>query len=262
MAVNQGHLPCAAGTINTGVFPAGTDMLRKILRRALDALDINEKMASVAMETPAALRRIAARGIEVGTVIDIGASNGAWSGSAMKVFPNARYLLIEAQGVHEPQLKSFTAAHANAEYVLKAAGEKPGTVFFDASDPFAGQASGKAAPGLVELPVTSVDDEIASRALPGPYLLKFDVHGFELPILRGAQSALANTNLLVMECYNFEIAGDMLLFPDMCRYMQEHGLRVIDISEPLWREKDNALWQMDFFFVPAERPEFKSNDYR
>ncbi|HEX4273379.1 MAG TPA: FkbM family methyltransferase, partial [Rhizomicrobium sp.] len=183
------------------------------------------------------------------------------SEAAMKIFPAAKYLLIEAQQVHEPQLKSFTAARPNVEYVLKAAGEKPGSIFFDASDPFSGQASDKAALGLVELPVTSVDHEIASRGLPGPYLLKFDVHGFELPILRGAQAALANTNLLVMECYNFEIADDMLLFPDMCRYMHEHGLRVIDISEPLWREKDKALWQMDFFFVRAERPEFRSNSY-
>jgi FkbM family methyltransferase len=237
-------------------------MLRKILRHTLDALDINEKMAAVAMETPVALRRIVSRGIEVGTVIDIGASNGAWSASAMKFFPNAQYLLIEAQQVHEPQLKAFTAAHANAQYILKAAGEKPSTIYFDATDPFAGQARTEAAPGLIEIPVTSVDHEIVNRNLPGPYLLKFDVHGFELPILRGAEKALAQTSLLVMECYNFEIASDMLMFPDMCRYMQERGLRVIDMSEPLWREKDQALWQMDFFFMPAGRPEFRSNSYR
>ena len=73
---------------------------------------------------------------------------------------------------------------------------------------------------------------------------------------------MANTSLLVMECYNFEIAPDMLLFHDMCRYMHEHGLRVIDMSEPLWREKDQALWQMDFFFMRADRPEFQSKSYR
>jgi FkbM family methyltransferase len=237
-------------------------MLRKILHHAFDALDINEKMTSVAMETPVALRRIAARGIEVSTVIDIGASNGAWSGAAMKFFPDAQYLLIEAQQVHEPGLKGFTAARANAQYVLKAVGEEPGTIFFDAAEPFAGRACREAAPGLVEIPVTSVDHEIASRNLPGPYLLKFDVHGFELPILRGAEKALAETNLLVMECYNFEIADDMLMFPEMCRYMLDRGFRVIDMSEPLWREKDQALWQMDFFFVRADRHEFQSNDYR
>lgn len=237
-------------------------MLRKILRRTLDALGINEKMTAVAMETPVALRRIVSRGIDVGTVIDIGASNGAWSAEAMKFFPNAQYLLIEAQQVHEPHLKAFTAAHPNAQYVLKAGGEKPGAIYFDAADPFAGQAHTQAAPGLIEIPVTSVDHEIASRNLPGPYLLKFDVHGFELPILRGAEKALAETSLLVMECYNFEIASDMLLFPDMCRYMQDRGLRVVDMSEPLWREKDKTLWQMDFFFVRADRLEFQSNSYR
>jgi FkbM family methyltransferase len=236
-------------------------MLRKILRRTLDALDINEKMASVSMETPVALRRIAARGIELKTVIDIGASNGAWSEMAMKIFPDARYLLIEAQQVHEAGLKDFTARHTNAQYVLKAGGEKPGSIFFDAADPFAGQARSSAAPGLVEIPVTSVDHEVAERALPGPYLLKFDVHGFELPILRGAERIMAQTNLIVMECYNFKIADDMLLFPDMCLYMQQRGFRVADISEPLWRSRDKAFWQMDFFFVRADRPEFLSNSY-
>jgi FkbM family methyltransferase len=237
-------------------------MLRKLLRYALDTFGLNERMSAVAMETPVALRRICDRGIKIGTVIDIGASNGAWSAAAMGFLPNAQYLLIEAQQVHEPRLKAFTAAHVNAQYVLKAAGEKPGSIFFDASDPFAGQAKSHGGAGLIEIPVTSIDHEIATRNLPAPYLLKFDVHGFELPILRGAEKALAATDLLVMECYNFEIADDMLLFHDMCRYMHERGLRVIDVSEPLWREKDKALWQMDFFFVRADRPEFQSNSYR
>jgi len=237
-------------------------MLRKILRHTLDVLNINEKMAGVSMETPVALRRIASRGLEVGSVIDIGASNGAWSRTAMAFFPKAQYLLIEAQRVHEPHLKAFTSRHANTQYVLKAAGEKPGSIFFDASDPFAGQARTEAADGLVEIPVTSVDHEISARSLKGPYLLKFDVHGFELPILRGAQQAMARASLLVMECYNFEIAPEMLLFYDMCRYMHERGFKVADISEPLWRDRDKAFWQMDFFFIRADRPEFHSKSYR
>jgi hypothetical protein len=99
-------------------------------------------------------------------------------------------------------------------------------------------------------------------ALPGPYLMKFDVHGFELAILRGAEKTLANTSLLIMECYNFEIAPDMLLFYDMCRYLHERGFRVADISEPLWREHDKVFWQADFFFVRADRPEFQYKSYR
>jgi hypothetical protein len=98
--------------------------------------------------------------------------------------------------------------------------------------------------------------------MAAPYLLKFDVHGFELAILRGAEKTLANTSLLIMECYNFEIAPESMLFYDMCRYLHERGFRVVDMSEPLWRKHDNALWQMDIFFVRADRPEFQYNSYR
>jgi FkbM family methyltransferase len=173
----------------------------KIVQFVLNTMGWNERMTFAAMQTSAALRRITARGIEVGTVVDIGASNGSWSKSVMPFFPSARYLLVEAQNTHEVELKKFVEAHPNAEYILKAAGEKPGTIFFDASEAFAGQALTKRTRAdLVELPVCSIDEEVRSRNLPGPFLLKFDVHGFELSILRGAEQALANTSLLIMEC--------------------------------------------------------------
>lgn len=237
--------------------------LQKIVRFVLDKMGWNERMSFVAMMSQAALDRIAARGISVGTVVDIGASNGMWSQTVMPYFPNAQYLLIEAQKVHEAELQQFVAAHPQAQYVLKAAGEKAGTIYFDADEAFSGQATtAHDREGLIEVPVCGVDEEIAARKLPGPYLLKFDVHGFERPILRGAEQTLKNTSLLIMECYNFEIAPQSLLFHDMCRHLHELGFRVADISEPLWRPGDRMLWQMDIFFVRADRPEFQRKSYR
>jgi FkbM family methyltransferase len=237
--------------------------LQKALRFILKRKAWGERMAFVAMLSQAALDRILSRGMPIGTVVDIGASNGMWSESVMHYFPSARYLLIEAQDVHAEGLKSFAASHPNADYVLKAAGEKAGTIYFDGSEPFSGQAMTEASrEGLIEVPVCSIDEEIAARALPGPYLLKFDVHGFELPILKGARETLKNTALLVMECYNFEIAPECLLFHDMCRHLHDLGFRVADISEPLWRPHDKMLWQMDIFFVRRDRPEFQNNSYK
>jgi FkbM family methyltransferase len=236
--------------------------LQKIARFVLDKMDWNERMSFLAMKSGAALDRIIARGIEVGTVVDIGASNGVWSKSVMPYFPGAQYLLIEAQTLHEADLKRFVAAHPNAQYVLKAAGEKTGTIYFDDTEAFGGEAMNeRVREGLVEVPVASIDEEIASRGLPGPYLLKFDVHGFEMPILRGAERTLQNTSLLIMECYNFDIAPGALLFHDMCRHLHDLGFRVADISEPLWRPRDRMLWQMDIFFVRADRAEFQQKSY-
>jgi len=236
--------------------------LRNIAQYVLDKMDWNERMSFIAMKSGAAFARIIARGIAVGTVVDIGASTGVWSESVMSHFLNAQYLLVEAQKLHEPDLKRFVAAHPNAQYVLKAAGEDSGTLYFDDTEAFGGEAmKERTRDGLVEVPACSIDEEIATRRLPGPYLLKFDVHGFEMPILRGAKQTLQNTSLLVMECYNFDIAPGSLLFHDMCRHLHDLGFRVADISEPLWRPRDRMLWQMDIFFVRADRPEFRQKSY-
>jgi FkbM family methyltransferase len=237
-------------------------LLGKIVRAVLTTMGWNERMAYVSMDTVAALRRIADRGVRASTVIDIGASNGMWSEAAKSIFPDANYLLIEAQQTHERELQAFVGRHPRSHYVLKAAGERSGTVFFDAADPFSGQASTeKTSESLVELPVCAVDEEVARLNLSAPYLLKFDVHGFERAILRGAEQTLANASLIVMECYNFEIAPESMLFYDMCRWFHDRGFRVIDISEPLWRRSDKAFWQIDIFFVRAERPEIQLKSY-
>jgi FkbM family methyltransferase len=236
--------------------------LWKIARFVLEKMNWHERMSFLAMKSGAALARIIARGIAINTVVDIGASTGVWSESAMPYFPGAQYLLVEAQKTHEAELKRFVAAHPNAQYVLKAAGEKAGTIYFDDTEAFGGLAMNERVRAeLVEVPVCRIDDEIASRGLPGPYLLKFDVHGFEMPILRGAERTLQNTALLIMECYNFDIAPGSLLFHDMCRHLHDLGFRVADISEPLWRPTDRMLWQMDIFFVRADRLEFQQKSY-
>lgn len=210
-----------------------------------------------------AFRALAARKHTFRTVIDIGASNASWSDELMRYFPDRRYLLVEAQPVHEAALRDYCARHANAEYVLAAAGERPGRVFFDVDDPFGGQASAtRASAAQAELPVVTIDAEVAARKLPPPYLLKFDTHGYELPILKGAVETLAKTEVIVMECYNFRISPECLTFPEMCAYLGECGFRCIDLADPLHRPHDDAFWQMDLVFVRDTRPEFAYQRYR
>ena len=63
------------------------------------------------MSTDRALWRVASRDLEIGTVIDIGASDGRWSEVCAKHYPDAHYLLIEAQDPHEAALKAYVSAH-------------------------------------------------------------------------------------------------------------------------------------------------------
>jgi FkbM family methyltransferase len=210
-----------------------------------------------------AFRALVTRKHTIGTVVDIGASNGSWSEALMAHLPSSRYLLIEAQPVHEPGLRRFCARHANAEYVLAAAGEREGRIHFDASEPLSGQASNTPfAANDIEVPVVTLDVALKARNLPGPYLLKFDTHGYEVPILNGAAETLARTEVIVMECYNFRIAPECLTFHEMCGYLGQLRFRCIDLVEPMHRPHDDSFWQMDLVFVRDSRPEFSYQGYR
>jgi len=197
------------------------------------------------------------------TVIDIGASNGSWSDAMMRHFPDCEYLLVEAQPVHEAELRKFCARHPNAQFILAAAGQHDGKIYFDASEPLSGQASNTPyAANNIEVPVVTLDCALGARQLEGPYLLKLDTHGFELPILEGAPQTLARTDVIIMECYNFKIAPESLTFHEMCRHMQERGFRCIDLVDPMHRPHDDSFWQMDLVFVRDDRSEFSYLGYR
>lgn len=115
--------------------------------------------------------------------------------------------------------------------------------------------------GPKTVPMTTIDREVLNRDLRGPCLIKLDTHGFEREILNGAKATLGMTDLVIIETYFFKLHETAPLFTEMINYMSERGFRVIDMSEPLWRQRDNSPWQIDMFFVKTSRPEFLYNSY-
>jgi hypothetical protein len=71
--------------------------------------------------------------------------------------------------------------------------------------------------------------------------LKFDTHGYELPILKGARQTLNKTSLIIMEAYNFKISDHALRFHEMCAYMECLGFRCFDIADPMLRDYDKSF---------------------
>lgn len=209
-----------------------------------------------------ALERCRKRGIKIETVIDIGASNGIWSRKCMKYYPNAHYHLIEAQKQHENDLKLLKKQHKNVNYTISAADKKCGEVFFDANDLLGGVAHEiNDDEKLIKIPSTTVDYEINKNTLRSPFLLKLDVHGYELPVFQGAKEALKQTNLIIVEVYNYRIATDSLKFYEMCQYLANLGFEPTEVVDLMQRKYDDTFWQMDIFFIRSDRKEFTYLDY-
>lgn len=208
-----------------------------------------------------ALNRLALHPVAVNTVIDIGASDARWTKRVRPYFPDAHYLLVDANETHKPALKAYAESHPRTSYIIGAAGNAEGEIFFDVSDPLGGAAYFNAYEGTIRVPMTTIDHQVTVRSLPAPFFLKLDTHGFELPILEGCEETLPQTALLLIESYNFRTNERGLMFHEMIAYLKEKGFRVADLINPLHRPRDGILWQFDLFFMRAERDEFKMGTY-
>jgi FkbM family methyltransferase len=209
-----------------------------------------------------ALRRLSAHQIAFNSLIDVGASNGSWSQAFAAHFPGRHHLLVDANKVHLPALEALCQQMANWQYRSTAVGEKKGTLYFDDSDPLGGHLS--ASPyneNYKPCPVSSVDDLIQETNLPAPYFLKLDTHGVEVPIIAGASKTLENTNILVIEAYNFTFGPPATPFWEICRILVKLGFRPLDVFDILYREVDNAFWQFDLLFARADLPLFADPRY-
>ena len=72
---------------------------------------------------------------------------------------------------------------------------------------------------------------------------------------------MLDTSVIIVETYNFDLTKDSLKFWEMCEYLEKRGFRPVDITEPMFRPKDQALWQMDLVFIRSDREEFRINSY-
>lgn len=241
-------------TINKGLKVFGLE-LQKIAKQKNNTSDQVFTMSK-------AIERCINRGIKINTVIDIGASDGCWTIACLKNLPDAGYLLIEAQAPHRNDLENLHQKNKKIEYVIAAAGHKEGHIYFENEGLFGGLASETPfEKNNIEVPVITIDAEVEKRNLSGPFLIKLDTHGYEVPILEGAKNTLSKANLVIIETYNFQITNQSLKFYEMCSYMEKIGFYPIEMVDFMLRKYDGSFWQMDTFFIKKERKEFEYNAY-
>jgi FkbM family methyltransferase len=213
--------------------------------------------------TNAVLRRTLKLAGPIGTVIDIGASNGMWSKELFPDLPTADFLLFEANETYHDELRQLEATNSRVKVEYVAASDHDGEIFFrlDPDNPLGGGASAVADAGhAASLPCTSPDIAVERRNLEGPYLLKLDTQGHEMEIFEGSEKVLANAALVVVEVYGLGNPGQPP-FDEICNALRARGFRAAGIADVMVRPRDGMFYQADMHFLPDTHPAFADSRY-
>ncbi len=199
-----------------------------------------------------ALRRILATGWHVYEVIDVGAARGEWTTECRRLLPEARYLLIDPLPENAPLLEQMVAGDGKLAYWQGAVGSVDGhlairshgdqsSVLMAADEEFRG------AELLVEL--RTLDSFLDSGHVRRPNLVKLDVQGYELEVLRGATRVLQAAGAVLVELSFRRLYVDQPLAHEVIGLLADHGFRIADICTYSQRARDGALLQADVLFV-------------
>jgi len=245
--------------------------MKRIIRRALRSLGYELNRVSIEREVilPASPRRpighilmfledVRARGFEPRGLIDVGANQGGWTRMALSVFPAAEVIMIEPQQEMRPFLDKLCAERQGLEFIPAGAGSRSGELAQTIWDDLAGSsflpevsADGIRAGRQRITPMVTIDHLLEARPGFHPDLVKLDVQGYELEVLKGGESLFARSELMILETSLYRFLPNMPLAIDCLNFMAERGFELYDVTESLRRPLDGALGQIDLAFARA-----------
>jgi FkbM family methyltransferase len=205
-----------------------------------------------------ALWHLRAKGFRPRVVLDIGAAKGVWSERAAGLFPEATFYLFDPLEESEPSLRALAGRDPRFHYFLMALGRERATLAINvARDPEASSlldfpSQDQAVRRMV--PVETVDGLLASGRIPSPDLVKLDVQGFELEVLKGGSALFDAARVFVVEVSLFEFMPGCPLAHEVIAYFGQRGHRLFDVAGMLRRPFQDDLGQMDLVFVRHDSP--------
>ncbi len=199
------------------------------------------------------MKRAKSRGISIRQVVDVGADKGLWAKECLPIFPEASYFLVEPLLENEPFLAEISRTRRHVDYYLGALGAEPGHLTLhahgDQSSFFRSEYADSADSCLRDVEVRTLDSFLKEGRIHPPDLVKADVQGFELQVLKGANRCLDTTELLLLEVSYQQIYEGSPLAHEVIAYMGAKGFRIYDMCTYSQRPLDGELAQADILFA-------------
>ena len=187
------------------------------------------------------------KGVRYSTVIDVGCADGHFyvHHHRLGLFPGATALNIDPNSIYENSLKSIKEV-LGGHYVIAAASDSEGELELTMSahpywsslrphdDPY-WERINHMDQGTSTVKAVTLDGLAARLGLSGPYLLKLDVQGAEVQVLRGARQLLDETHVVICE-------ADMDDFQIINQTLVDAGFGLFDLTQPNWLVDRSLGW--------------------
>jgi FkbM family methyltransferase len=193
---------------------------------------------------------------------DVGANVGSWALLCRALVPESTIVAFEPLAAH---CEKFHAAMSGFDHVRLfeiALGERDEsrplhvTSFSDASSLLPLSAAGADLFSLktiesVRVPVDSLDHVLSAESLPQPDLIKLDVQGFELEVLKGASAVLERTEWVLAEASFRTFYNGQVLFSELAGFLGRSGFEVHAFGHSM--RIGRPLDQVDVLFGRIDR---------
>ena len=197
-------------------------------------------------------------GLEVESILDIGAHKGQFYYWAKEVWPTSVIFMIEANPMHDIDLKNITFGMED-DYLIEALGDEERDVtFYTRSDKphtegnsYYKEANYWDIPQLVQestVRLRKLDDLFESDSVFD--LIKIDTQGSELDIIKGGKNLILRSKAVILEVAYIEYNLGAPKSDEVVKYMDEMGFEEkMSIGEHY--EGDDIV-QKDLLFINKE----------
>jgi FkbM family methyltransferase len=199
------------------------------------------------------------RGFYPKLIFDVGAHKGDWSKLANLIFLDSTIYMFEPQIELGSFLTNILKKRNKLKFFQVGVGSKKEVRVFTIYDDLAGSSflplkdvdllkSGKQR----NLEIITINDFINDNNSEVPDLVKLDVQGFELEVLKGGSILFGVTEVFILEVSLYRFDLNMPTFIEIVNFMDLKGYFLYDFGGFLRRPLDGSLGQFDVCFVKRD----------
>lgn len=207
-------------------------------------------------EIPVALDSLRRQGVHPRHVFDVGAYQGDFARSCLERWPDTRVTCFEPLPHMRERLREVERNPRVTVYpCLLGSTVDPSVALHARETASSVLAEHHEAIPTIRCEQTTVDSIVEQDfARDPPDMLKLDVQGYELEVLKGSEGALGGIRVILAEVGLLDIHKGAPLLSEVVGWLAARGFVAFDVAGLTRRPLDGALWTVDLVFVRLDDP--------